>query len=145
MKIATTGSALLILVSSSVIQAQNQNHLMMQQQMQSHQQMQRDQMNFPSATEMRMMSPMTEKKINERFAIQKANLQKIIDNDKKAAAKYAEDFAKYQKSQADQLKKMMTDADKQRAKTMENLELQHQMALQHLKKMQEHRQKAQQQ
>lgn len=80
---------------------------------------------FPTPDELARMvppEPLTEELIKQRFAKQKETLQKAIDRDRKQAEQYARDFARYQKFQAEQLAKMMEQAEKHREQLIKRLE-----------------------
>jgi len=72
---------------------------------------------FPTPEELARITPpapMTEEKISKHFSRLKSRMEKTVAQDRKAAEKYAKDFARFQKHQADQLAKIMANAEKQR-------------------------------
>ena len=73
--------------------------------------------------------PMTEEKIRQRYAKIKENILKSNEQDRKEAEKYARDFAKYQKYQAEQLRKIMAQAEQQRSNMLTKIAQQEQRAL----------------
>jgi hypothetical protein len=80
---------------------------------------------FPSPEELSRIAPpepMTEEKIKQRFAKQKEDLQANLDRDRKAAEKYAADFARFQKYQADRLTEIMARAEERRGQMLQRLE-----------------------
>ncbi|MBL7003467.1 MAG: hypothetical protein ISR69_05525 [Gammaproteobacteria bacterium] len=80
---------------------------------------------FPSPEELKRMAPpkpMTEEALKQRLTLQIQRTKKVMAADKKRSAKYAEDFARYQKHQADTLAKMMAKADAQRMKVLNRME-----------------------
>lgn len=94
---------------------------------------------FPSAQELARMAPpepMTEEKIKQRFARQKADLQASIERDRKAAEKYASDFARLQKYQADRLAEMMARAEERREQMMQRLQQREDQVLQQFREQQ---------
>jgi hypothetical protein len=95
---------------------------------------------FPSPEELARMAPpepMTEEKIKQRFEKHKAALQESLDRDRKAAEKYAQDFARFQKYQADRLAEIMADAEKRREAMMQRLEQQEQRVLEDFRSQQQ--------
>ncbi len=87
---------------------------------------------FPTIEELDRLSPpepMTEEKIKERFAAQKARITESIERDREAAKKYAEDFARMQKHQADRLAELMDKAEKRRGEILTRIDEQEQRAL----------------
>lgn len=87
---------------------------------------------FPTAAELdRMMpaEPVTEEQIKKRFSARKENLKKMLDQDRKAAVKYAQDFSRYQKQQSDNLVKLMARAEKRRTAIFKRLEEQEKRVL----------------
>ncbi len=87
---------------------------------------------FPSPQELARMAPpepMTEEKIKQRFAKQKEDLQANLDRDRKAAEKYAADFARFQKYQADRLTEIMARAEERRGQMLQRLEEQEKRVL----------------
>ncbi len=97
---------------------------------------------FPTSEELSMMTPpepITEEMIKKRFAKQKARVEKAVAFDRKQAEKYAKDFARYQKYQADQLAKIMAKAEKQRQKMIDRVDEQEKRALENFKKRTESR------
>lgn len=95
--------------------------------------------NFPSAAELARMAPpepMTEEKIKARFAKRKAALNEVMDRDRKAAEKYAQDFARLQKYQADRLAEIMSKAEKQREARLKRLDEQEQKMLERFRQSQ---------
>ncbi len=94
---------------------------------------------FPSPQELARMAPpepMTEEKIKQRFAKQKEELQASLDRDRKAAEKYASDFARLQKYQADRLAEMMARAEDRRAQMLQRLEEQEKRVLEQFREQQ---------
>ena len=94
---------------------------------------------FPSPEELSRMTPpepLTEEKIRQRFARQKANLQESLERDRKAAEKYASDFARMQKYQADRLAEIMADAEKRREMMLQRLEQREQELLEQFRQQQ---------
>jgi len=92
---------------------------------------------FPTADELARMAPpepMTEEKIKQRFAKEKAFLTKALDKDRQAAVKYAQDFSRYQKHQSDSLVKLMSRAEKRREQMLKRLEDREQQVLEHFRK-----------
>lgn len=68
--------------------------------------------------------PMTEEVLKKRLERQLAMTQRRMAFDKKQADVYAINFEKYQKAQADALKQMMAQAEKQRQTMVKRLEMQ---------------------
>lgn len=94
---------------------------------------------FPSPEELARMAPpepMTEEKIKDRFAKQKVELQASLERDRKAAAKYASDFARLQKFQADRLAEIMAKAEERRESMLQRLEEQEKRALEQFREQQ---------
>ena len=94
---------------------------------------------FPTVEELSRMvpsEPLTEDRIKKRFADRKAKLKKLLDQDRQAAVKYAQDFSKYQKQQSDNLVKLMARAEKRRTAILKNLEAQEQRILEQFRKQQ---------
>ena len=80
---------------------------------------------------------LSEDKIKERFAAERERLQKTLENDRKAAEDYAKDFDRMQKFQAEQLAKMMAEAEKRREAMMNMLNEREQAMLARFKQEQE--------
>ena len=88
--------------------------------------------NFPTPEEMAKLTPpepMTIDKIKSRFAQRKTMLTESLERDRKSAEKYARDFAKYQKHQADMLAEIMAKAEQRRNDMLVGLENQEKDAL----------------
>jgi len=95
--------------------------------------------NFPTPEEMARMTPpepMTEERIRQRYAKIKENIQKSNEQDRKEAEKYAQDFSKYQKYQAEQLRKIMAQAEQQRSNMLTKIAQQEQRALERFRQQQ---------
>jgi hypothetical protein len=91
---------------------------------------------FPTPDELAQLvppEPLTEEKIKQRFAAQRELLQKAIEQDRQRAEKYARDFDRYQKYQADQLASIMSAAEKQRDLMLKRLELREQRVLENFR------------
>ena len=87
---------------------------------------------FPTPEQLSNMvppEPMTAEKIKDRFAKRKAMLTESLERDRKSAEKYAQNFARYQKHQAETLASIMKKAEERRQQTLENLEQQEKHAL----------------
>lgn len=87
---------------------------------------------FPSAEQLARMAPpepMTEEKIKERFAQRRAAVSEAMDEDRKAAEQYAEDFERLQKYRADQLTRMMDKAEERRQAMLKRIDDMEQKAL----------------
>lgn len=96
---------------------------------------------FPTPEELARMTPpepVTEDKIRQRFAKQKARVEKIIAQDRKRAEKYAKDFARFQKHQADQLAKIMAKAEQQREIMFNNISKREQQVLETFRQRKQH-------
>lgn len=92
---------------------------------------------FPSAEELARMTPpkpMTEEKIKQRFAQRKTMLNKVLEKDRKAAEKYAQEFSRYQKHQSDSLAQLMARAEKRREQMLQRLDEQEQRVLENFRK-----------
>lgn len=92
---------------------------------------------FPTPEELARMTPpepMTEEKIKQHFAKRIARINETISLDRKRAEKYAKDFARFQKHQADQLAKIMAKAEKQRERLLSRINKQEQKALENFRK-----------
>lgn len=72
---------------------------------------------------------MTEEKIKQRFAQRRGRMEQTIAHDRKEAEKYARDFARYQKFQADKLAEIMARAEKQRETMLNRIDIQETQAL----------------
>jgi hypothetical protein len=95
---------------------------------------------FPSPEELERMAPpqpLTEEIIKQRFAKRKAALEENLDRDRKAAEKYAQDFARYQKYQADRLAEIMAEAEKRREAMLQRLEQHEQQMLEDFRSQQQ--------
>ena len=95
---------------------------------------------FPSPDELARMvppEPLTEEQIRERFASQRAQLKEMIERDREAATRYAQDFAKYQKQQSDMLARMMSRAEKKREAMLKALDSSEQMVLERFRQYQQ--------
>ena len=87
---------------------------------------------FPTAAELASMmpsEPVTEEQIKQRFSARKEKLKKMLDQDRKAAVEYAQDFSRYQKQQSDNLVKLMARAEKRRTAIFKRLEEQEKRVL----------------
>ena len=87
---------------------------------------------FPTPEQLANMvppEPMTEEKIKDRFSKRKAMLSASLERDRKSAEKYAQDFARYQKHQAETLASIMKKAEERRQQMLKNLEQQEKHAL----------------
>ena len=96
---------------------------------------------FPTPDQLANMippEPMTVEKIKSRFAKRKSLLSESMDRDRKSAEKYARDFAKYQKHQAETLAEIMSQAEKRRQQMLQQLELDEQHALSQFEQFQQH-------
>lgn len=94
---------------------------------------------FPSPDELARMAPpepMTEEKIKQRFAKQKADLEANLERDRKAAERYAKDFARLQKFQADRLAEIMAKAEERRVEMLQRLEQQEKQVLEQFRQQQ---------
>ena len=94
---------------------------------------------FPTVEELARMTPpepVTEETIKSRFSQRKEQLKKFMEQDRKAAVKYAQDFSKYQKQQADNLVKLMAMAEKRRTAILKQLEEQEQIVLERFRQQQ---------
>ena len=94
---------------------------------------------FPSPQALARMAPpepMTEEKIKQRFAKQLADLEERLERDRKAAEKYAKDFARLQKFRADRLAEIMADAEERRQGMVKRLKEQEQNILQRFREHQ---------
>ena len=94
---------------------------------------------FPTPQELARMTPpdpLTEQTIKQHFTKMKERAEKINAQDRKQAEKYAHDFARYQKFQAEQLKKMMDRAEQQRARILARIEEREQRMLEHFRELQ---------
>lgn len=92
---------------------------------------------FPTPEELARMTPpepMTEEKIKQHFAKRIARINETIALDRKRAEKYAKDFARYQKHQADQLAKIMAKAENQRERLLNRIKKHEQKALENFRK-----------
>ncbi len=90
--------------------------------------------NFPTPQELEQMTPpepMTIEKIKQQFSLHRKNLLKAIEEDKKAADKYARDFARYQEHQAKLLKTILDNASKQRLLAIQRLNQREEQAMAH--------------
>jgi hypothetical protein len=88
---------------------------------------------FPSAEQLARMAPpepITAEQIKERFAKRRAAMEKSMDRDRKAAEKYAKDFARLQKYRADRLAEIMAQAEERRQEVLKRLDEQEQAVLQ---------------
>lgn len=83
-------------------------------------------------------APMTADKIKEMFAKRREKMSEMLEMDRNAAQKYAEDFARLQKYEADYLDKIMERAEKRRQQMLERLDTSEKVALERF----EERQKA---
>jgi len=95
---------------------------------------------FPSPEELARMAPpepMTEDKIKQRFAKRLADLNESLDRDRKQAEKYAKDFARLQKFQADRLAEIMAQAEKRREAMVERLKQREQQVLEQFRQQQQ--------
>ncbi len=100
---------------------------------------------FPSPGELARMvppEPMTEQRIQQQFAAQREQLKDMIERDRDAATRYAQDFAKYQKQQADALKDLMARAEKRREAMLQHLDTREQQVLERFRQYQQARQAA---
>ena len=91
---------------------------------------------FPTQQELARLvppEPVTEASIKERFAKRKAKMTEMLDRDRQAAEKYAQDFARYQKEQANRLVELMSRAEKRREGILKRLDQQEQRALQYFR------------
>ncbi len=91
---------------------------------------------FPTPEELARLAPpepLTEAKIRQRFAEQREILQKAIEQDRKRAQKYARDFARYQKYQAQQLADIMAQAEQHRQQMLKRLDQREQRVLQNFR------------
>lgn len=80
--------------------------------------------------------PLTEEIIKKRFGHQLAITKRQMAVDKKQAEVYAANFARYQKAQAEALKQMMAQSEKQRQMIIKRLEIQQQILLEQFSKVQ---------
>ena len=95
--------------------------------------------NFPTPEELARMTPpepMTEEKIRQRYAKIKENILKSNEQDRKEAEKYARDFAKYQKYQAEQLHNIMAQAEQHRSNMLTKIAQQEQRELERFRQQQ---------
>ncbi len=157
--IKTTLSSVALLAALSLANttmAQNSHNMSMHEQMQQHKAMQEQHQfmrhpgfnppavpnrpafsEFPTPDELARMTPpepMTAEKIKKHFAKHKARIEETIARDRKQAEKYAKDFSRYQKHQADQLAKIMAKAEKQREAMLNRLGKREQRALENFQK-----------
>ncbi len=94
---------------------------------------------FPTPEELSEMAPpepLTEEKIKERFAKRKAKMTEILNRDRKAAEKYAQDYARLQKHQADSLADIMAKAEKRREAILQRIDQMEQKVLERFKQNQ---------
>lgn len=87
---------------------------------------------LPSPRELARMvppQPMTEDTIKAHFAKQREHIIAANERARKAAQKYAEDFARYQKMQSDRLVDLMARAEKRREDVLKRLQHSEQRAL----------------
>jgi len=94
---------------------------------------------FPTPQELARITPpepMTEAKIKQRFAEQREVLQTAIERDRKRAEKYARDFDRYQKYQAQQLARIMADAERQRESMLKHIDQREQRVLENFRQHQ---------
>lgn len=92
---------------------------------------------FPTADELARMTPpdpMTEEKIKQRFAKRKSVMNKVLEKDRKAAEKYAQEFSRFQKHQSDSLAQLMARAEKRREQMLQRLDEQEQQVLENFRK-----------
>ena len=92
---------------------------------------------FPTPDELAEMAPpepMTEEKIKERFTKRKAKIEEAMDRDRKAAEKYAKDYARLQQHQADSLADIMARAEKRRQAILKRIDDMEQMVLERFHK-----------
>jgi hypothetical protein len=100
---------------------------------------------FPSPGELARLvppEPMTEARIQQQFAAQREQLLDMIERDRDAATRYAQDFAKYQKQQADALKDLMSRAEKRREAMLQHLDKREQQVLERFRQYQQAKQSA---
>jgi len=104
----------------------------------NYQQYQQPQQNSPThIPHYQTPKPMTEDVLKKRFDIQLKITKQQMAFDKRQADAYAANFARYQKQQADDLHKMMAQAEKQRQFTIKRLESQQQYFLTQFSKYQQ--------
>ena len=95
---------------------------------------------FPTPDQLANMippEPMSAGKIMSRFAKRKTLLSESLDRDRQSAEKYARDFAKYQKHQAEMLAEIMSKAEKRRQQMLQRLDLDEKHALAQFEKYQQ--------
>lgn len=95
---------------------------------------------FPSPQELARMAPpepMTEKRIQERFAKQRAQMTEALDRDREAATRYAQDFSRYQKQQSDALAELMARAETRREAMLKRLDEREQQVLERFRQHQQ--------
>ncbi len=94
---------------------------------------------FPTPEELAEMAPpepLTEEKIKEQFAKRKAKMTEILERDRKAAEKYAQDYARLQKHQADSLAEIMAKAEQRRQDILQRIDQMEQKVLERFKQNQ---------
>ena len=93
-------------------------------------------MEFPTPQELSRMlppDPITEADIQERFAKRREHINEMLERDRQAATRYAQDYARYQKAQSDRLAEMMARAEERRKSVLKRLEEQEQRALEYFR------------
>lgn len=95
---------------------------------------------YPTPEQLARMAPpestMTQESIKKHFAKRKAMMTESVERDRKDAEKYAQDFARMQKFQADRLAKMMANAEKQREAMLKRIDAQEKHMLEKFNKQQ---------
>jgi predicted acylesterase/phospholipase RssA len=87
---------------------------------------------FPTPEELQQMmppEPLTEEQIRQRFEERKQFITEMMERDRKAAERYAQDFARYQKYQSEQLAEIMKRAEAHRKAVLERLDRELEQAL----------------
>ncbi len=95
---------------------------------------------FPTPEELQRMmppEPLTEEQIRQRFEERKKFITEMMERDRKAAEKYAQDFARYQKYQSEQLAEIMKRAEAHRKAVLERLDRELEQALQRFRERQQ--------
>ncbi len=101
---------------------------------------------FPTPQELQQLTPpepLTEEQIRKRFEQRKKYIREMMERDRKAAEKYAQDFARYQKYQAEQLAEMMKRAEEHRKAVLERIDREMEQALKQFQQRQKDTQAAQ--
>lgn len=81
-------------------------------------------------TQQAPMPPMSKELLKQRLDARLESVKKRLAFDQFQANSYAENFARYQKQQADALNNMMQESEKQRQYILHRIEKQHEIMLQ---------------